>query len=450
MTAWGSRKLESVQESSLQWVGISNGRRPGHRRLLAAAGVALLLASCSDPGGERGKQPSATRPSRTAPPITPSATSVSPTATTTTARSPSPGASAPTPSPAPLGRIRLRAVPVATLEQPLALAVREGDPTLYVAEKVGRVRAVVGGEVRPTAVLDISDEVSLGGEQGLLGIAFSPDGRFLYVNYTDVEGDTRVAEFPMRRRGAVERSRREVLFVDQPYSNHNGGNMAFGPDGYLYIGLGDGGSGGDPHGYAQSLDTLLGKMLRIDPRPRAASAYDIPPDNPFRRRAGARPEIWAYGLRNPWRFSFDRLTGDLWIGDVGQGAREEIDVQPAASGGGENYGWDLREGTEPYEGEPPPGAMDPIYDYPLDDGACAVTGGYVYRGGDIPELWGAYLFGDFCRGRVMGLRRDHGTVRVRALGPTIPSLSSFGEDGQGELYALSLSDGVFRLESASR
>ena len=214
------------------------------------------------------------------------------------------------------------------------MAVRSGDTALYVAEKTGKVVAVRDGIVDPVPMLDLSEEVSLGGEQGLLGLAFSPDGRDVYVNFTDTNGDTHITGYAMRGGQADTATRRDLLVVDQPYSNHNGGNLVFGPDGYLYIGLGDGGSGGDPQGNGQSLSTLLGKMLRIDPTPFGDRPYRIPTDNPFVGHVAARPEIWAYGLRNPWRYSFDRLTGDLWIGDVGQSAWEEVDVQPSDSPGG--------------------------------------------------------------------------------------------------------------------
>jgi glucose/arabinose dehydrogenase len=337
-------------------------------------------------------------------------------------------------------------VEVATLEQPLAMAARSGDPSLYIAQKTGKVVALRDGAVDPVSVLDLRSQVSLGGEQGLLGIAFSPDGRHLYVNYTDVNGDTRVTGYEMQAGRAATATRRDVLFVDQPYSNHNGGNLAFGPDGYLYIGLGDGGSGGDPEGNGQSLSTLLGKMLRIDPTPFGDRAYRVPEKNPFVDRADARAEIWAYGLRNPWRYSFDRRTGDLWIGDVGQSAWEEVDVQPADSPGGENYGWNRMEGDHPYGGaDPPARAIPPVYEYTHDDG-CVVTGGYVYRGEAIPDLYGAYVFADFCGGRIEALRiRDGRVIEHRVLGPVVPSLSSFGEDAEGELYAMSLGGGVYRL-----
>jgi len=214
---------------------------------------------------------------------------------------------------------RVRLVQVASLQQPVAMAVRPGERALYVAEQTGRVRAFRSGRLDPRPVLDVSSQVVAGGEQGLLGIAFSPDGRFLYVDFTDRHGDTHVTEFAMRGRRADPASGRLVLRVDQPFDNHNGGQLAFGPDRRLYVALGDGGGAGDPKGNAQSLGTLLGKILRIDPRPRNGHPYSIPAGNPFVGHPSARPEIWDYGLRNPWRFSFDSATGDLWIGDVGQG-----------------------------------------------------------------------------------------------------------------------------------
>jgi glucose/arabinose dehydrogenase len=340
----------------------------------------------------------------------------------------------------------VRLVRAASFDQPLAMAFRRGDPALYVAEKTGRVWALSGGTRGPAPVLDLSAQVSNGGEQGLLGLAFSPDGRFLYVNYTDVAGDTHVAEYAWRDGRADPASRREVLFVTQPYSNHNGGNLVFGPDGDLYIGLGDGGSAGDPMGNGQKLSTLLGKMLRIDPRPSGGAAYSIPPDNPFVGRAGARSEIWAFGLRNPWRYSFDRTTGDMWIGDVGQSQWEEVDFQRGAGGGGQNYGWNRMEGNHPYSGSPPPGVVPPVDEFDHSSGECAITGGYVYRGTAIPGLRGAYLFGDFCKGDIMALRLDRGrVVQSRALGVNVPQLASFGEDQAGELYAMSLQGTVFRL-----
>src|SRR5919106_837175 len=346
----------------------------------------------------------------------------------------------------PLSEVRVRLVRVADLKQPVALAVRPDDDALYIAERVGRGVALRDGEVEP--IVDLAGEVSLGGEQGLLGLAFSPDGRFLYINYTDLEGDTHVTEFAMGDRPASASSRRDVLFVDQPYANHNGGNLAFGPDGYLYVGLGDGGSAGDPEDNAQSLGTRLGKMLRIDPRPSGGREFGVPPDNPFLGRGNAAPEIWAYGLRNPWRWSFDRETGDLWIGDVGQSAREEVDFQPASSEGGKNYGWDRFEGTLPFEGGGLPDAVPPILDYGREQGGT-VIGGHVYRGAAIPGLQGAYVFGDFFVPTLRAIRRQGRRVVARTeLGVGVQNLSAFGEDHRGELYALSLSGPVYRLAPA--
>ncbi len=338
------------------------------------------------------------------------------------------------------------------------MAVRAGDPALYFVTKSGTVRALRDGRLDPAPVLDISSKVSHGSEQGLLGLAFSPDGRFAYVDYTDRGGDTNVVEYAWRDDRADTASARRVLFVDQPFPNHNGGNLVFGPDGDLYIGMGDGGSDygsgdpqGDPHRNGQDEGVLLGKMLRIEPRMPDGSlapggrAYAIPADNPSVGQPGARPEIWAYGLRNPWRFSFDRTAGDLWIGDVGAGLEEEIDVQRAGSPGGENYGWNAVEGTVVYRG-PPADAVGPVYEYNHSFGGCAVTGGYVYRGRAIPDLRGWYVFGDFCLGSVSALRADDPDAGEFTLSErNVPSLASFGQDQAGELYALSLAGGVYKL-----
>src|SRR5436190_9236971 len=248
------------------------------------------------------------------------------------------------PDSGPASTIHVKLTQIASLDQPIAMAIRTGGTGMYVAEKTGKVVVIRGGVVSPKPVLDISSLVSNGGEQGLLGLAFSPDGQFLYVDYTDTNGDSHVAEYHMRGQRADSSTARQVLFVDQPFDNHNGGNILFGPDGYLYIGSGDGGSGGDPFGNGQSLSTLLGKILRISPYASGTQPYTVPSTNPFVSTSGALPEIWAYGLRNPWRFSFDRSTGDLWTADVGQNNWEEVDFQPAADPGGENYGWNLTEG----------------------------------------------------------------------------------------------------------
>lgn len=341
-----------------------------------------------------------------------------------------------------LASVRVRLRRVGRVEQPTSLAVRPGDPALYVTEKTGRLVRLEGG--RATTVVDLSGEVSGGFEQGLLGVAFSSNGRLVYLDYTDRAGDTRVIEVDV----ATGR-RRQLLFVDQPFANHNGGQLVTRPDGTLWIAMGDGGSGGDPLGNAQNLGTLLGKILRIDPRPDGADPYRIPPNNPFVGRSGARPEIWDYGLRNPWRFSFDRATGDLWIADVGQNAWEEVNFEPAGAGG-RNYGWNHMEGSHPFRGRrPPPGAVPPLFDYPRTGENCSVTGGFVYRGARIPGLVGAYVYGDFCAGRLLAVRQEGGRVVARgSLGARVSQLSSFGEDHGGELYALSLDGDVWRIEPA--
>lgn len=326
------------------------------------------------------------------------------------------------------------------------MAERLQDGSFYVASKGGGVWVIRDGVVEGP-VLDLGAEVSRGTEQGLLGLVLSPDGSRIFLNYTDSSGNTRILEFIFHGERPAPETRREVLAVDQPYGNHNGGNLVFGPDGYLWIGLGDGGSGNDPHDHGQSLATLLGKMLRIDPI--GGLPYLVPPENPFVGREGARGEIYMYGLRNPWRYSFDRATSDMWIGDVGQSAMEEIDFVPAGAGAGANFGWARLEGTRPVRGTPPPDAVAPVFTYPLGQGRCAVIGGYVYRGARVPGLSGAYLYGDNCDGRVRALILSEGRVIMdRMLGVTLPALSSFGEDRAGEIYALSLTQGVFRLELA--
>jgi glucose/arabinose dehydrogenase len=307
-------------------------------------------------------------------------------------------------------------------------------------------------------VLDISGEVgSNGNEEGLLGLAFSPSGTELYLYFTDRDGAIRVVEYAVREGTVDGGSRRDVLTVAHPQSNHNGGQLAFGPDGLLYIGTGDGGNAGDvgpghvEGGNAQSTGTLLGKILRIAPLAAGGAPYTIPPGNPF-AAGGGEPEIFALGLRNPWRFSFDRETGDLWIGDVGQNAWEEIDFEPAGSAGGTNFGWNLFEGNAEFSGDPEGVVTEPpVYVYPLEDRqTCAVTGGYVYRGAAIPSLVGAYVFADFCGGRIQFLRVENGrAVEHGFLGPVVPNLASFGEDADGELYVLSLSGQVYRLAPAS-
>ncbi len=316
---------------------------------------------------------------------------------------------------------------------------------LYVVRQSGRIQILQNGRLLRTPFLDVSSLISAGGERGLLGLAFHPkyarNGRF-YVNYTDRSGDTRVVEY--RRASANRanpRSARRLLAIDQPYSNHNGGGLAFGPDGRLYIGTGDGGSGGDPQGNGQRVDTLLGKLLRIDVDTRTGSLpYGIPADNPF-ARGGGRREIYSYGLRNPWRFSFDRATGDIWIGDVGQGDIEEIDHRVKGAARGANFGWNAYEGDRRFGGTLRRGAtpIPPVAQYTHADG-CSVTGGYVSRGARAPSLKGRYVYADYCSGRVWSIRagKDPSGNREETgrLGRTLSNVTSFGEGLAGDLYVL--------------
>lgn len=320
----------------------------------------------------------------------------------------------------------------------------DGSGRLFVVEQPGRVRIIQDGRLLAEPFLDIRRLVtSSGSEQGLLSVAFHPrfaaNGLF-YVNYTGAQGATQVVRYQVSQSDpnmADPNAAKLLLTVAQPYANHNGGDMKFGPDGYLYIGLGDGGSAGDPHNNGQRLDTLLGKMLRIDVD--GGDPYAIPPDNPFLGQSG-RDEIWAYGLRNPWRFSFDRLTGDLWIADVGQNKAEEINFAPAGTPGGQNYGWNLYEGSLPYREGSLAGAIFPVAEYSHDQG-CSVTGGHVYRGQAYPTLQGHYLYGDFCSGRIWSLVWHDGEWRNDELLTTGKRITSFGEDESGEIYLLD-HDGV--------
>ena len=342
-------------------------------------------------------------------------------------------------------------------EQPLGVVQPDdGTGRLFVVEQPGRVQVVSDGVISPEPFLDITDRVgSDGSEQGLLSIAFHPayaDNGLFYVNYTDLEGDSVIARYAVTADPAVADpdSEQVLMRVDQPYPNHNGGLVLFGPDGYLYAGFGDGGSGGDPEGNAQDLGTVLGKMLRLDVDPETVTAdepYLIPADNPFVGQAGARPEIWSYGLRNPWRFSFDRETADLWIADVGQGAWEEVNVQPADSPGGENYGWVIREGAHCYpEGEDcaTEGLVDPVAEYGHDLGV-SVTGGYVYRGEAVPDLAGIYLFADFGTGLVWGTAPDGDGWATSEPVETGLNISAFGEDVTGELYVTAFDGTLYRV-----
>jgi len=330
---------------------------------------------------------------------------------------------------------------VSGLQRPVDLQP-DGSGRLFVIEKPGRIRIIENDQLIETPFLDITERVGSGGnEQGLLGLAFHPqyaqNGRF-FVNYTNKLGDTVLARFQVSSDPNVADPNSEVklLGVDQPFPNHNGGVLTFGPDGYLYAGLGDGGSQGDPNGNGQNTNVLLGKILRLDVD--SADPYAVPADNPFGN------EIWAYGLRNPWRISFDRATSDLYIADVGQNAWEEIDFLPAGSPGGTNFGWNFREGAHDYKGGGPDGMVDPIAEYGHPGGNCSVTGGYVYRG-SMPEWNGIYLYADYCSGVIWGLIQLDGDWQSQSLFDLDVTITSYGQDGSGELYLLSDSGGVFRL-----
>lgn len=396
----------------------------------ALAASVTFVAACSSDGSR------ATKPTRTS---TTSTTTVAPTSTT----------AAPDPR-----KARFTLTKVAAVDSPTAMAARHGDDALYVTEQAGRVRAIRAGALDPTPVIDLQDTIAAGGERGLLGLTFSPDGRTLYVDYTNRNGDTRIDAYTMRSDGTADRTtRRELLAIAQPQANHNGGNVVTGPDGMLWIGTGDGGAANDegsghaPQGNGQSLDTLLGKLLRIDPSPTGSAAHGIPADNPY-AAGGGRPEIWAYGLRNPWRFSFDAETGALVIGDVGQNAWEEIDWVAPGTRPPLNFGWPKREGKHAFRSDDAAGTVEPVLDYP-HDGRCAISGGYVYRGTKIPDLRGTYLYSDNCDGRIRGTAVGTGVTSEEIdFGLEAPGVSAFGQDNANELYVLSLSDGVYRLDPA--
>lgn len=327
----------------------------------------------------------------------------------------------------------------------------DGSGRVFVVEQRGRIRIVRDGNVDASPFLDISARVGCCGERGLLSVAFPPgyaSKGYFYVDYTDLAGTTVVARYHLSADPDVANpaSEQVLLTVAQPFANHNGGQLAFGSDGFLYISLGDGGSGGDPGNRAQNPGTLLGKILRLDVES-GASPYGVPADNPFVGQVGWLPEIWALGLRNPWRMAFDRLTGDLYIGDVGQGVWEEVDFQPAASAGGENYGWRIMEGTHcfnPSTNCNMTGLVTPVTEY--DHGlGCSVTGGTVYRGSHQQRLAGIYFYSDFCSGVIWGLQRNGPDWVSKPLLDTPFGVSSFGEDEAGEVYLLHYAGFLYRL-----
>ena len=363
------------------------------------------------------------------------------------------GPSAPPPPPPPPSS-GLGLADVGTFSFPVLLTSPPGDNArLFVVEKAGAIRIVKQGTALAAPFLDLRSKVSTGSEQGLLGLAFHPDyatNGWFVVNYTDAAGNTKVSLF---RTSASDPDRADpaeqiALSVDQPFSNHNGGMVAFGPDGRLYIGMGDGGSGGDPQGNGQKRSTLLGKILRLAIS--ASGQVTVPSDNPFVGQSGTRAEIWSLGVRNPWRFSFDRTTGDLYIGDVGQGDREEIDAVTPAAGKGANFGWNTMEGKTCFGASScnQQGLVLPVLDYPHSEGACSVTGGYVYRGTAIAGLAGTYFYADYCRGWVRSFRLTNGVATEEREWPELApngQVTGFGQDAAGELYLMSSAGRVAKI-----
>jgi len=412
------------------------------RRLLPLLTATIVLAACGGGDGRSESEPAPATvdtatgatflPGSQAPPAPPSTTG------------PPPAPAVPTGAPPPV-----RLTSLAGLGQPTAMAVRPGDPTIFVTEQPGRVQAVRDG--RASVVADITDRVLAGGERGLLGLAFSADGATLYLYWTARQptGQVTIAAYPFAGGQADVAAERVLVAIPHDrFGNHNGGQLGLGPDGFLYAGVGDGGGGGNPLRTALDTRSLLGKVLRIDPtKPSGGRPYAIPAGNPFADGRDGAPEVWAYGLRNPWRFSWDRATGQLFVADVGQNAYEEVNAVPGDRAA-VNYGWNKREGLHAYNGgERPAGAVDPIIELPHDDGVCSITGGYAYRGSRIPGLVGRYVFTDYCDSRLRAGRPADGGWVVELLGVEGRGVTTFGQDEAGELYVLD-SSGLSRLDPA--
>jgi glucose/arabinose dehydrogenase len=440
------------------------------RHLLPILALAITATACSQLDTDAVRTvPTPTSPDSTAPTPPDRSTSGSPSGTSTPAPavseatvdatlSPSSSAAPPaTTSDLPLGDPEVAATFVAAFEQPVGLAVRPGDTAIYIVEQDGRiVRAELrfGGVAEQRIVIDLTDATGADGERGLLGLAFAPTGDQAWVHYTDNDGDTVVAEYPVAADGTfVAGAGRTVLTVDQPYANHNGGDLAVGPDGMLYVALGDGGSANDPERRASDPTDLLGKLLRIDPA--GGDPYAIPPDNPFATGPGpggldGAPEVWAWGLRNPWRIAFDPANGDLWIADVGQNVWEEVDHVVAADG--RPAGWAADFGWSAYEGDlrfnddvaDPGNFVFPVHVYEHGEDGCSVSGGAVYRGRDIPALVGMYVYSDFCSGRLWAYAAA--TDRNLTLLDGFEQVTAVRPGPQAELYVLELSGDVYRID----
>ena len=444
----------------------------------AALGIALLLAACGD-GSDDGEISGANPPNDPAATFATvpdtvldttaqtASTDAGPAPTTTIPLEPAGNVDLPTASPeelangpsttlatGPLPVPSVALVEVAQFDTPVELTTRPGDVRSFVVEQGGRVLAF--DDLSTEVVLDITDRTAANGERGLLGAAFDPAADRAYVHYSNESGNTVLAEYAIDPVTAIfdVESRREVLTVEQPFGNHNGGELAFGPDGYLYLALGDGGSADDPERNSLALSSRLGKILRIDPQPTADAPFGTPPDNPFVDVEGADPTIWSLGLRNPWKFSFDSLTGDLWIADVGQGDIEEINLAPAISGQGAgkglSFGWSAFEGSERFNtDQDDAGHTGPVVEYPHDDGNCSVSGGAVYRGDVIEDLFGWYVYGDFCSGRIWGHdpTSEPGAPIVVELAE-LANLTAIAVGGEGDLFAVSNTGTVSRFSPA--
>ncbi len=390
-------------------------------------------------------------PSVTSTPTSTSASeSVSDDTGTDTEKAPTtaPEASTPPPDDGDLGAASVATEQILLLDQPIDTVVAPNGEW-WIAQRTGEIVVVDPdtGETGPI-VLDIGDETQASGERGLLGIAI--DAEALYTNFTDLSGNTHVEAWLLDEEGRPG-ERHLLLTIDQPFSNHNGGGLAIGPDRHLYIAVGDGGSGGDPLGAGQDPANILGSILRIDPTPSGAAAYEIPPDNPYADGVDGRPEIFLIGARNPWRFSFDPQTDDLWVADVGQDLFEEVNLLLGANGWGigSNLGWNLREATHEFSGERPDANVDPVFEYAHrgDPGGCSITGGHVYRGSAIAQLVGSYVFGDFCTSTLWAVSTAGGAVEFRDFGIDVPGadLAGFGVDPSGELVVFSLDGPVSRI-----